>query len=84
MFEGVPTYPNVSRYWDIIDKYKVSLFYTAPTVIRSLMGSGEGAVKSYSRASLRLLGSVGEPIDPKNWEWYHRVVGDGRCPIVDT
>ncbi|TAZ66204.1 acetate--CoA ligase [Rhizobium ruizarguesonis] len=84
MFEGVPTYPNVSRYWDIIDKHKVSLFYTAPTAIRSLMRSGEGAVKSYSRASLRLLGSVGEPIDPKSWEWYHRVVGDGRCPIVDT
>ncbi|TBC88668.1 acetate--CoA ligase [Rhizobium ruizarguesonis] len=84
MFEGIPTYPNVSRYWEIIDKHKVSLFYTAPTVIRSLMRSGEGAVKSYSRASLRLLGSVGEPIDPKSWEWYHRVVGDGRCPIVDT
>lgn len=84
MFEGIPTYPNVSRYWDIIDKYKVSLFYTAPTAIRSLMRWGEEAVKSYSRASLRLLGSVGESIDPKSWEWYHRVVGDGRCPIVDT
>ncbi|WP_064682914.1 MULTISPECIES: acetate--CoA ligase [Rhizobium] len=84
IFEGIPTYPSVSRYWDIIDKHKVSLFYTAPTVIRSLMGSGEDAVKSCSRASLRLLGSVGEPIDPKSWEWYHRVVGDGRCPIVDT
>lgn len=84
MFEGVPTYPNLSRYWDIVDKHKVSLFYTAPTAIRSLMRSGEEAVKSYSRASLRLLGSVGESIDPKSWEWYHRVVGDGRCPIVDT
>ncbi|MBY3102832.1 acetate--CoA ligase [Rhizobium laguerreae] len=84
IFEGTPTYPSVSRYWDIVDKHKVSLFYTAPTAIRSLMGSGEDAVKSHSRASLRLLGSVGEPINPEAWEWYHRVVGDGRCPIVDT
>ncbi|MBX4899102.1 acetate--CoA ligase [Rhizobium lentis] len=84
IFEGTPTYPSMSRYWDVIDKHKVSLFYTAPTAIRSLMGSGEDAVKSNSLASLRLLGSVGEPIDPKTWEWYHRVVGGGRCPIVDT
>ncbi|NKK67950.1 acetate--CoA ligase [Rhizobium leguminosarum bv. viciae] len=84
IFEGTPTYPSMSRYWDIIDKHKVSLFYTAPAAIRSLMGSGEDAVKSNSLASLRLLGSVGEPIDPKTWEWYHRVVGGGRCPIVDT
>ncbi|WP_087004482.1 acetate--CoA ligase [Rhizobium sullae] len=84
LFEGTPTYPSMSRYWDVIDKHKVSLFYTAPTAIRSLMASGEDAVKSNSLASLRLLGSVGEPIDPKTWEWYHRVVGGGRCPIVDT
>jgi acetyl-CoA synthetase len=84
IFEGVPTYPTVSRFWDVVDKHKVSLFYTAPTAIRSLMGSGEAAVRARSRASLRLLGSVGEPINPEAWEWYHRVVGDGRCPIVDT
>ncbi len=84
MFEGVPNYPSVSRFWEIIDKHKVNIFYTAPTAIRSLMGSGEAAVTKTSRASLRLLGSVGEPINPEAWEWYHRVVGDGRCPIVDT
>lgn len=84
MFEGIPNYPTVSRFWDVVDKHKVNIFYTAPTAIRSLMGAGEEAVKKSSRASLRLLGSVGEPINPEAWEWYHRVVGDNRCPIVDT
>ena len=84
MFEGVPNYPNVSRFWEVIDKYNVNIFYTAPTAIRSLMAAGEAPVKKTSRASLRLLGSVGEPINPEAWEWYHRVVGDGRCPVVDT
>jgi acetyl-CoA synthetase len=84
MFEGVPNYPSMSRFWEVIDKHKVSIFYTAPTAIRSLMGAGEDAVKKTSRASLRLLGSVGEPINPEAWEWYYRVVGDSRCPIVDT
>ena len=84
MFEGVPNYPSVSRFWEVIDKHGVNIFYTAPTAIRSLMGAGEDAVKKTSRASLRLLGSVGEPINPEAWEWYHRVVGEQRCPIVDT
>jgi len=84
MFEGVPNYPTMSRFWEVIDKHKVNIFYTAPTAIRSLMGAGEEMVKKTSRSSLRLLGSVGEPINPEAWEWYHRVVGDGRCPIVDT
>jgi acetyl-CoA synthetase len=84
MFEGVPNYPTISRFWEVIDKHKVDTFYTAPTAIRSLMGAGEEPVKKTSRKSLRLLGSVGEPINPEAWEWYHRVVGDGRCPIVDT
>ncbi len=84
MFEGVPNYPDVSRFWQVIDKHKVTLFYTAPTAIRALMRDGEAPVKKASRASLRLLGSVGEPINPEAWEWYHRVVGDERCPIVDT
>ncbi|MGU9979829.1 acetate--CoA ligase [Phreatobacter sp. HK31-P] len=84
MFEGIPTYPSISRFWDVVDKHKVNTFYTAPTAIRSLMGAGEEPVKRTSRASLRLLGSVGEPINPEAWEWYHRVVGEGRCPIVDT
>ena len=84
MFEGIPTYPSVSRFWEVVDKHQVNIFYTAPTAIRALMGAGEGAVTKTSRASLRLLGSVGEPINPEAWEWYHRVVGDGRCPIVDT
>ncbi|ACB93712.1 acetate--CoA ligase [Beijerinckia indica] len=84
MFEGVPNYPSVSRFWEVIDKHKVTIFYTAPTAIRALMGSGEAPVKKTSRASLRLLGSVGEPINPEAWEWYHRVVGEERCPIVDT
>jgi acetyl-CoA synthetase len=84
MFEGVPNYPSMSRFWDVIDKHKVNIFYTAPTAIRALMQAGDGPVTKTSRASLRLLGSVGEPINPEAWEWYHRVVGDGRCPIVDT
>ncbi|MBF17974.1 MAG: acetate--CoA ligase [Hirschia sp.] len=84
MFEGVPTYPDASRFWNVVDKHKVNIFYTAPTAIRALMGAGDAYVKKTSRASLRLLGSVGEPINPEAWEWYHRVVGDGRCPIVDT
>jgi acetyl-CoA synthetase len=84
MFEGVPTYPSISRFWDIVDKHKVNIFYTAPTAIRSLMAAGEEPVKRTSRNTLKLLGSVGEPINPEAWEWYHRVVGDGRCPIVDT
>jgi acetyl-CoA synthetase len=84
MFEGVPNYPTMSRFWQVIDKHKVNTFYTAPTAIRALMGAGEEPVKKTSRASLRLLGSVGEPINPEAWEWYHRVVGDRRCPIVDT
>ena len=84
MFEGIPTYPSASRFWDVVDKWKVTIFYTAPTAIRSLMGSGDDLVKKSSRASLRLLGSVGEPINPEAWEWYYRVVGESRCPIVDT
>ncbi|GAB3127664.1 acetate--CoA ligase [Novispirillum itersonii] len=84
MFEGVPNYPSVSRFWDVIDKHQVSIFYTAPTAIRSLMREGEEPVQRTSRKSLRLLGSVGEPINPEAWLWYHRVVGDSRCPIVDT
>jgi acetyl-CoA synthetase len=84
MFEGVPNYPDNSRFWNVIDKHRVNIFYTAPTAIRALMQSGDEPVKKTSRASLRLLGSVGEPINPEAWEWYHRVVGDDRCPIVDT
>jgi acetyl-CoA synthetase len=84
MFEGIPNYPSMSRFWEVIDKYEVNIFYTAPTAIRSLMAAGEEQVKRTSRATLRLLGSVGEPINPEAWEWYHRVVGDQRCPIVDT
>jgi len=84
MFDGVPNYPDFSRFWQVVDKHKVTLFYTAPTAIRALMREGEGPVKKASRASLRLLGTVGEPINPEAWEWYRRVVGDDRCPIVDT
>ena len=84
MFEGVPNYPDFSRFWQVVDKHKVNIFYTAPTAIRALMREGEAPVKKASRESLRLLGSVGEPINPEAWLWYHRVVGDGRCPIVDT
>ncbi len=84
MFEGVPNYPDSGRFWQVIDKHQVTLFYTAPTAIRALMREGEAPVKKHKRTSLRLLGSVGEPINPEAWEWYWRVVGDGRCPIVDT
>ena len=84
MFEGIPTYPTASRFWDVVDKHQVNIFYTAPTAIRSLMGAGEELVKKTSRKSLRILGSVGEPINPEAWMWYHNIVGEGRCPIVDT
>jgi len=84
MFEGVPNYPNVSRFWDVVDKHQVNIFYTAPTAIRALMRDGEAPVRRTSRQSLRILGSVGEPINPEAWLWYYRVVGDERCPIVDT
>ena len=84
MFEGVPNYPTASRFWHVVDKWGVNTFYTAPTAIRALMGAGDDFVKRTDRSSLRLLGSVGEPINPEAWEWYHHVVGDGRCPIVDT
>ncbi|MEX0503291.1 acetate--CoA ligase [Alphaproteobacteria bacterium LSUCC0719] len=84
MFEGVPTYPDSSRFWQVVEKHKVNIFYTAPTAIRALMREGEAPVKGCDRSSLRLLGSVGEPINPEAWMWYHEVVGDGRCPIVDT
>ena len=84
MFEGVPTYPDASRCWQVIDKHQVNIFYTAPTALRALMGQGDDFVTRTSRSSLHLLGTVGEPINPEAWEWYHRVVGEGRCPIVDT
>ncbi|HWK94708.1 MAG TPA: acetate--CoA ligase [Pseudolabrys sp.] len=84
VFEGVPNYPTTSRFWEVCDKHKVNIIYTAPTAIRALMQGGEGPVKKTSRQSLRLLGSVGEPINPEAWEWYYHVVGDDRCPIVDT
>ena len=84
MFEGVPTYPDSSRFWRIVDRHQVNIFYTAPTAIRALMGLGNDWVKQTSRSSLRLLGTVGEPINPEAWEWYYRIVGDERCPIVDT
>ncbi|EZH80581.1 acetyl-CoA synthetase [Ectopseudomonas composti] len=84
MFEGVPNYPDASRFWQVIDKHQVNTFYTAPTALRALMREGEGPVKATSRSSLRLLGTVGEPINPEAWEWYFHVVGDTRCPIVDT
>ncbi|HCV76642.1 MAG TPA: acetate--CoA ligase [Pseudomonas sp.] len=84
MFEGVPSYPDASRFWQVVDKHQVNIFYTAPTALRALMREGDGPVQRTSRKSLQLLGSVGEPINPEAWEWYHRVVGEGRCPIVDT
>ncbi len=84
MFEGIPTYPQPDRFWQVIDKHQVNIFYTAPTAIRMLMGLGEGPVKNTRRESLRILGSVGEPINPEAWEWYYQVVGDSRCPVVDT
>jgi acetyl-CoA synthetase len=84
MFEGVPNHPDFGRFWQVVDKHQVTILYSSPTAIRSLMREGEAPVKAWSRKSLRLLGSVGEPINPEAWEWYHRVVGDGRCPVVDT
>jgi len=84
LFEGVPTYPNASRFWQVVEKHGVTIFYTAPTAIRALMGAGDDYVKKADLSTLRLLGTVGEPINPEAWEWYYRVVGDGRCPIVDT
>ena len=84
MFEGIPNYPTASRFWDVIDKHQVNIFYTAPTAIRALMREGDEPVKRTSRQSLRLLGTVGEPINPEAWLWYHRVVGEERCPVVDT
>ena len=84
MFEGIPTYPNASRFWDVIDKHKVNIFYTAPTALRALMAQGDDPVKNTSRESLRILGTVGEPINPEAWEWYYKIVGESRCPIVDT
>jgi acetyl-CoA synthetase len=84
VFEGVPNYPNVSRFWEVIDRHKVTVFYTAPTAIRALMREGDEPVKRTSRASLRLLGTVGEPINPEAWRWYYETVGDSRCPVVDT
>jgi acetyl-CoA synthetase len=84
MFEGVPTYPDASRFWQVIDKYQVNIFYTAPTALRALMARGNDYITQTSRESLRVLGTVGEPINPEAWEWYYQVVGDSRCPIVDT
>lgn len=84
MFEGIPTYPDTSRFWQVVDKHQVNIFYTAPTAIRALMAQGDEPVSKTNRQSLRLLGSVGEPINPEAWEWYYRIVGDSRCPIVDT
>ena len=84
MFEGVPSYPDAGRFWHVVDTHKVNIFYTAPTAIRSLMREGDAPVRKHHRGSLRILGSVGEPINPEAWRWYHRVVGDERCPIVDT
>ena len=84
MFEGVPNFPTTSRFWEVVDKHKVNIFYTAPTAIRALMGAGDEPVKKTSRKSLKLLATVGEPINPEAWEWYYRVVGDSRCPVIDT
>jgi acetyl-CoA synthetase len=84
MFEGVPNYPDASRFWNVVDKHNVNIFYTAPTAIRALMGAGDGFVKKTSRKSLRLLGTVGEPINPEAWTWYYNVVGEQRCPVIDT
>ena len=84
MFEGVPTYPDAGRFWQVVEKHRVNIFYTAPTALRALMGQGDEFVKKHDRSSLRVLGSVGEPINPEAWEWYYHVVGEGRCPIADT
>ncbi|MEE8321530.1 MAG: acetate--CoA ligase [Gammaproteobacteria bacterium] len=84
MFEGIPTYPDAGRFWQVVDKHQVNIFYTAPTAIRALMAQGDDYVKQHSRKSLRILGTVGEPINPEAWEWYYNIVGDGRCPVIDT
>jgi acetyl-CoA synthetase len=84
MFEGIPTYPDAGRFWQVCDKHRVNIIYTAPTALRALMGLGDEYVTKHSRSSLRILGTVGEPINPEAWEWYYHVVGDGRCPVVDT
>jgi len=84
MFEGIPTYPNAGRFWDVVDRLKVTQFYTAPTAIRALMSHGEEVPSNYDLSTLRVLGSVGEPINPEAWRWYHNNIGRGRCPIVDT
>ena len=84
MFEGVPNYPSSSRFWEVVDKHKVNIFYTAPTAIRALMAEGDEPVKKTSRKSLRILGTVGEPINPEAWNWYNEVIGENNCPIVDT
>merc|ERR1712156_851705 len=84
MFESVPTYPDAGRYWDMVERHKISVFYTAPTAIRALMKFGDEFVTKYDRSSLKVLGSVGEPINPEPWLWYYNVVGNGECPIVDT
>ena len=84
MFEGVPTYPSASRFWNIVDKFNVSIFYTAPTAIRALMGLGDEFVTKSKRSSLRILGTVGEPINPEAWKWYYEVVGGKNCPVIDT
>ena len=84
MFEGIPTYPDASRFWEVVDKFSVSIFYTAPTAIRALMGLGDGYVNASKRESLRIIGTVGEPINPEAWNWYHNIVGKGQCPIIDT
>ena len=84
MFEGVPTFPTAARFWEIVDKFKVNIFYTAPTAIRALMGLGDDFVKKTNRSSLRILGTVGEPINPEAWKWYYKIVGEGKCPIIDT
>lgn len=84
MFESLPTYPDYGRYWDMVQRHKINIFYTAPTAIRALMKMGDDPVKKYDRSSLKTLGTVGEPINPEAWNWYYNVVGDGRCDIVDT
>jgi len=84
MYEGVPTFPSNDRFWDIVERHKVTQFYTAPTAIRALMRYGDEPVNKHDLSSLRILGTVGEPINPEAWTWYHRVVGKGKCPIVDT
>ena len=84
MFEGIPTYPDAGRFWDVVDRHKVTQFYTAPTAIRALMSHGEEIPSKYNLTTLKVLGSVGEPINPEAWRWYYKHIGRGRCPIVDT